>query len=252
MRTCEVTTDAGKAYLKAMGNPEGPHPLACEWVATHLAQWLGLRTFECAILTVEHWNEIPFLGGGQATPGPAFATRAEAGHCWGGNVDELKRLDKPLDLTRLIVFDTWVRNCDRYSRRAGQTRCNYDNVFLGATGTSAGHATLIAMDHSHCFTCGSQLTERLANLDTVRDSSIYGAFPQFHDYFDLAAVTECQERLRTVSRREIEPIVQTVPRAWEVGPAVRETWINFLLQRADFMVRWDPSDFSPCANGPVV
>ena len=35
--TLFVDTDAGKAYLKAIGNPAGPHALACEWVGTRLA-----------------------------------------------------------------------------------------------------------------------------------------------------------------------------------------------------------------------
>ncbi len=35
MGTGRIVTDAGPAYIKAMGNRQGPHPLACEWVATH-------------------------------------------------------------------------------------------------------------------------------------------------------------------------------------------------------------------------
>lgn len=34
-----VDTDAGEGFLKPMGNPEGPHVLACELVGTMLAQW---------------------------------------------------------------------------------------------------------------------------------------------------------------------------------------------------------------------
>ena len=45
-----METDAGKGYLKALGGPEGPHTLACEWVATQLARWFGLSTFDFAIL----------------------------------------------------------------------------------------------------------------------------------------------------------------------------------------------------------
>jgi hypothetical protein len=49
----EVTTDAGRAYIKPMGNRQGPHVLATDWVGTHLARWFGLSTFEIAILTLE-------------------------------------------------------------------------------------------------------------------------------------------------------------------------------------------------------
>ena len=40
----EVATDAGRAYLKPMGNRQGPHVLATDWVGTHLAKWFGLST----------------------------------------------------------------------------------------------------------------------------------------------------------------------------------------------------------------
>jgi hypothetical protein len=36
--TVIVETDQGEGYLKPLGNPEGPHVLACEWVGTQLAR----------------------------------------------------------------------------------------------------------------------------------------------------------------------------------------------------------------------
>lgn len=53
MGTARIVTDAGPAYIKAMGNRQGPHPLACEWVATHLAKWFGLTTFDFAIMEID-------------------------------------------------------------------------------------------------------------------------------------------------------------------------------------------------------
>ncbi len=47
-----VISDAGEGYLKAIGNPEGEHVLACEWVATHLARWFGLPTFDFTLIEV--------------------------------------------------------------------------------------------------------------------------------------------------------------------------------------------------------
>jgi len=48
-------------------------------VGTQLAAWLGLPTFEFAIIQVLPENEIPFQKGDQAQPGPAFITRLEPG-----------------------------------------------------------------------------------------------------------------------------------------------------------------------------
>ena len=40
--TLIVRTDAGLAYLKALGNPDGPHALVKDLLGTHLAAMLGL------------------------------------------------------------------------------------------------------------------------------------------------------------------------------------------------------------------
>jgi hypothetical protein len=112
--TARVLTNAGPAYLKALGSSEGPHTLACEWVGTHLAKWLGLPTFDCALIEVTTDDEIPFHNGGAAQPGPAFVTRAESGEPWSGKKRQLNRLFNPQDISRLVVFDTWTLNCDRH------------------------------------------------------------------------------------------------------------------------------------------
>jgi hypothetical protein len=131
MGTARIVTDAGPAYIKALGNRQGPHPLACEWVGTNLARWFGLPTFEFALLRIDaSVDEIPFLRGGIAASGPAFVTRAASGHTWGGSAEELASLVNPEALAHLVVFDTWTRNCDRYPADLTTRKPNYDNVFL--------------------------------------------------------------------------------------------------------------------------
>jgi hypothetical protein len=96
MGTAKIVTDAGPAYIKALGNRQGPHPLACEWVGTQLARWFGLPTFDFALLTIDATvDEIPFLRGGKAASGTAFVTREAKGHPWGGDADGLKALSNP-------------------------------------------------------------------------------------------------------------------------------------------------------------
>ena len=82
--TALVETDVGRAYVKGMGGPEGPHTLASEWVATQLAAWFGLSTFDFAIVPLDEMDEVWFVDRdgnhiGKADPGPAFITRAESG-----------------------------------------------------------------------------------------------------------------------------------------------------------------------------
>ena len=98
-----------------MGNPQGPHQLACEYVGTQLAAWFGLPTFDYALMAVDATvDEIPLKDGSFAESGPAFVTRAAAGHPWGGSAEELDALVNPEAVTHLVVFDTWTLNCDRY------------------------------------------------------------------------------------------------------------------------------------------
>ena len=65
-----VLTDAGEGYLKARGNVGGEHCLACEWVASHLARWFKLPTFDFALIEVTDLDEIPFYRGGRPSRVP--------------------------------------------------------------------------------------------------------------------------------------------------------------------------------------
>ena len=78
-----VMTDVGPAYLKVMGNRQGPHVLATDWVGTHLAKWFGLTTFDIAILTLDADDTFALPRGHIAQPGPAFTAKAMAGEPWG-------------------------------------------------------------------------------------------------------------------------------------------------------------------------
>jgi hypothetical protein len=170
MGTARILTDAGPAYIKAMGNPQGPHQLACEYVGTQLAKWFGLATLEFHLLHIDaSIDEIPFPKGGCASSGPAFVTRAAEGHPWGGTEAELKPLVNREAISWLVVFDTWTLNCDRHPPDLADRRPNYDNVFLERVG-ERGQAQfrLLAIDQGCCFSGGRDLTPRISSIDHVR------------------------------------------------------------------------------------
>ncbi len=237
-RTVRVETDAGAGYLKALGNPEGPHILACEWVGTQLAEWLGLSTFDFALITVTPEDEVPFAKGGQASPGPAFITRAESGERWSGHVRQLRLLANPEDITRLVVFDTWTMNCDRYLSPpqgvVGWTRVNRDNVFLSEE-APAGQFVLKAIDHTHCFTCGAELTRRLRAIDRIRDGRVFGLFPEFRRFLDRRLVKLVARDLRRIDRDTLVEMTQTIPTEWEVTKEVQDALVDLILSRAVFV-----------------
>jgi hypothetical protein len=237
-----VVTDAGQAYVKALGNPEGPHVLACEWIAANLARWLGLRTFDFAIFSLRRDDCVPLSRGRRAEPGPVFATRAERGNPWNGTADELVQVTNKADLSRLIVFDTWIRNRDRYV--AGR-RCHVDNVFLSAENTPGAARELVAMDHTHCLADGTELTPRLAHVACVRDEGVFGAFPAFAAHWSEAETAGALMRLAAFRPDEARRAVAGVPREWQVTEDTREALVRFLSERANWLSTQAPSLFRP-------
>jgi hypothetical protein len=99
-----VDTDCGEGYLKGLGNESGPHALACELVGSLAADWIGLPTFDFAIIEVDDVDELQLAKGGLVQPGPAFISRRAPGFPWGGDSETLNRLSNRSDLTRLVIF----------------------------------------------------------------------------------------------------------------------------------------------------
>ncbi len=237
-----VETDAGDAVVKALGNPEGPHALACEWVGTSLARLLGLRTFDFHILPVEESLPLPLgKGGGFASVGPAFATRVEKGRTWGGGAESLRHVRNREDISRLIVFDTLVRNRDRWL--AGRSP-NFDNVFLSSEHTTGEAVEIVAMDHTHCLTDSPDLSPP-ALRRAVDDPRIFGAFPAFLPHWDETATHSLQDRLDRLGSTEVELVLGGIPPEWEVDGPTKAALLEFLLARARTLARRPATDFQP-------
>ena len=232
----EVTTDAGRAFIKPLGNRQGPHVLATDWVGTHLAKWFGLSTFDIAILNLESDDVFPLPRNRMAEPGPAFASRAENGEPWGRSGLQLDVLINPEDVTRLVVFDTWTLNCDRYHHDQSVRRPNPDNVFLSTEGVPVGKRRMIAMDHGLCFIrSGEDLTTRLTNIDKVKDSNVYGLFPEFRNRLRQNTIEVCKNRLRDMEPQTSEAIIGTIPSEWDVSSDARAALSELICRRASFV-----------------
>lgn len=240
-----VETNAGRAYVKGLGNKSGPHALARDWVGTHLARWIGLETFDLALLTIGPDDELPLFRSGNLRPGPALAARAEeTGHQWSGSAADLGLLSNPEDLARLVVFDTWLRNHDRQPPAGMVWKANRDNVFLSRERAPKGQFNLKAIDHSHCFDPATELSPRLARIDCIQDERLYGLFPEFLPWLrpeagpafsQQTSARDALDRLRRVNRRELADIIDGVPREWEVDAGTRTALAQFLAQRALFL-----------------
>jgi hypothetical protein len=231
--TARIDTDGGEGYIKALGNAEGPHILACELVGSLLADWLGLPTLDFALIDVTADDEIPFYGGGIASPGPAFISRAEQGTTWGGTADELKAAHNQHDISGLVVLDTWVRNCDRYAPEG--IRVNRDNVFFVQYPGSKKEVLLKAIDFTHAFACGRALNRQLGFIDNVRDERIYGLFPEFTGFLNREEVRRLATRLSEFGRPLAVEFTARLPNAWEVDNQTKSIWATMIAERAQFV-----------------
>jgi hypothetical protein len=162
--------------------------------------------------------------------------RAVGGHQWGGDGRELDLIDNPDVITRLVVFDTWTRNCDRHPPDLATRRPNYGNVFFSEEGANPGRFRLIAMDHTHCFTCGRDLGPGVASIDAVRDERIYGLFPAFIPRMQRAVLQTTLHRLELLDRDTVEAAVGTIPSEWEVNAQAREALVELIVRRARFTI----------------
>jgi hypothetical protein len=248
-----VETDQGEGFLKAMGADNGPNVLACELVGSLLARWLKLQTLSFVLIDVPGDMDLQFADGKPIAAGPGFITRAEEGHVWSGEDGELDELDNPEDIGKLIVFDTWTMNCDRYRPVNGAPlRQNKDNVWFSEESASKGKFVLKAIAHGCCFTCESELTVPQLRR-SADDDWLYGRFPGFRTHTTRGVMLQVVAEVETVARSVVESMIDRVPREWEVESSARREWSNWICRRAKTIRRiiereWplkEPSDLIP-------
>lgn len=235
MKTSIIVTDAGRGYIKPMGSPRGPHPLACELVGTQLAHWFGLPTLDFSILYLDDTDEIPLHGGGFAERGPAFITRAIDAFTWSGSEDIFDKIENIDIINRLVVFDTWTLNWDRCPPEGDGRKLNHDNVLLTGEGSSRGKLNLVAFDHTECFSCGQDLNNRLANISRIRDDKIYGLFEAFKPYLDLQLLKLAAEDVGNIEGDMVEELLNQIPAEWQVSRGMRAGLKEFICRRATYI-----------------
>ena len=225
-RPAKVMTDQGAAFLKGMGNPAGNDALACELVAGELAHLIGLRVPEFAVIELD--LTIQMADRGPMHKGPAFVSRALTGATGDGGDTFLARLQKPEDVAKLVLFDSWIRNHDRAPPADALTDyCNLDNLFFTPV---ARKYDLVALDHSHCFVEG-ELSAELSQPGVLTDDRICGLFPEFQPFMDEAAVRQAAQAIAEVDEASVREIVAAIPAAWEVPRATRDLWVDVIMTR---------------------
>jgi hypothetical protein len=230
-----VETDCGRAYIKTLGNPEGPYILACEWIGTRVADLLGLPTFDHALIEITKDDDFLVFAKHKNTaePGTAFATREEQGTEWAKDKRLLSRIENQKDISNLVIVDTLLRNPDRYGPNGSPI--NLSNVFFSSE-ADAPNVVLKAFDFSHCITNGRDLSKSVSHIGNVKDEKIYGLFPEFQSMLNRETVVDLCKRISELEKTDFERIVNSIPSDWKVKDDVKTEISNFLYNRSDFLV----------------
>lgn len=234
-RPARVLTDVGPGFVKGLRSPAGDGSLAAELVAAELATLMGLSVPPFAIIRdpkldvpMSDWR-IPVMNP------PLFFSQEVEGTPSDGTDVFLSRLDRPEDLAKLVVFDTWVRNVDRWAP-IGHGDINRDNLLFGPVGRGAFRAYPI--DHASCFVSGT--FEELDTEGPLIDEEVYGLFPEFHPYLTPNLVAAAVETMLAVTADNVREIVNSVPAQWGMTAHVRSQLCDLITQRAHRVAEFVP------------
>ncbi len=84
-----VNSDAGRLYVKGPKGKDGDHMLVKEWIGTRLADHFRLPTLDHGVIDIPVGTDFALAGGETIRSGTVFATRAEPGDDWQGDVETI-------------------------------------------------------------------------------------------------------------------------------------------------------------------
>jgi hypothetical protein len=235
-KVAKVGTDAGNGFLKGMGNPAGSMSLITELVAGELAVWFGLKIPSFAVVQVNN-IDIPMIGHGIMSYGPAFISKEIQCFTFDSSAEILGRVSNKEDITRLVVFDTWIRNYDRSPPPETGYNYNFDNVIFTQNGSSL---EMYIIDHSHCFAETTLEAEIECNALLI-DDMVYGLFPEFKPFINERTVRECVTRLGQIDTKTVEEIVNSVPQNWGLAARYKSAWAGQICKRAKIVANYLPA-----------
>lgn len=248
MGPARVWTDAGAAFLKPMASDVNSHALAMELICTRLAEWFGLRVFDACVLYLGPSDTFPRKSPKDpdaraelCSPGPAFCTRGVTASRWDGSSDSLATIANPGDIARLVVFDTLIRNDDRFPPidsngvRLSRWSPNLGNVLLVRDPPRARQLVLVAMDFGRALIGEGRVPLKGFGISKDQDEGIYGLYPEFCPYLTPQLVDEAIVLLKRLDRGTLTDIVAEVPDEWELEPGARTAVVEHLYRRARYL-----------------
>ena len=239
-------TALGSFYIKGPPATDGNAMLLREWVGTKLADAFGLQTLSYGLMAeplAEGDPEIALSDGNNLRRDIVFATKAEEGAAWEGGPEQLRIVGNPSAFGRLVVFDTWVRNRDRFFMRPdGRRHENMSNVFISADVNRSRSPTLLAIDHTHILGSDAVIDCGAAS-EAVSDEAVYGNFPSFETLVTECDVAGALGTLHELSYQDVLNLVAETPAEWGMTIQRAHRLARFLVARAQFLFTGGPGRF---------
>lgn len=227
----KVRTDAGIGFIKAVNNPQGSNSLASELIAAELGTWLGLSIPPFAILK-ESGLEISMET--RPMEGPFFFSAAVEAVPRDGTDRFLKQLCCPEDVSKLVIFDTWIRNTDRFF----EGEASSDNLLFRLIGKR--RYGIVPIDHTHCFLDSGYFLSETYPDEIVRDEAVYGLFPEFEPFLKEAHVAGAIEKLRSLKSDFVQECLDALPNEWGVTTRQKDALRNMVCSRAEYVIETLP------------
>lgn len=226
-------TDLGGAIVKYMGNRAGQDALVAELLAAELAGKIGLRTPDFAVVVIPEIETTDPLVIAQS--GPAFFSRWEQAQSLSPKSALLANLRTPSDVARLIAFDTWIRNKDRFANGSNEEILNYDNILLKA---DKRKTQILVIDHSHAF-AETTMDDEINDL-WATEQVVYGLFNEFAAMLTRRDIKVALDALCAVEIEEIKSICLSPPPQWGFTAEMGNKLAALLVARAKLMSQWMP------------
>ena len=120
-------------------------------------------------------------------------------------------------------------------------------VFIMYQGDEApeGEFLLLAMDHTHCFTCGGEWTKRLAHVDTMKDGRVFGLFPEFREFLKEVVVSQATADLKLITPEVVTEMTKQIPKEWDVKREALDALVDLVVGRAAFVAETITSKIWP-------
>lgn len=238
-----VQTDAGVGFIKGTNNPAGAGALIAEVLAGELGTWFGLSIPAFAI--IPRCDIKILMANGHPIEEPVFFSQAvENAIPRDGSDVLLRRLRRKEDITKLVFFDTWIRNTDRYSDDGS----NSDNLLFTPAGNGRWY-DLAPIDHTHCFVEGT-FDDDMTEPGLIEDQAVYGLFPEFVPFITEEAGNGCVNQLNNLDPNFVRECVNSIPREWRLLDASKDTLVTYICERAAFVAATLPFKILDQANLP--